>query len=67
MTYRKNIQDTNLFPKIIKHQINPFIQVRYTTHLVWDSTTWKLVIQWHGNARVSHMDLFDFETQRIGT
>ena len=29
--------------------------------------SWKPVTQWHGNARVSHVDFLDFDPQSIGT
>ena len=37
--YREHIHNKNLFPKSIKHHINTFIQVWYTTHSVWESNT----------------------------
>ena len=37
--YRDNINNKNLFPKIIKNQINPFIQILYTTNSIWESNT----------------------------
>ena len=39
VTYRDHIKNTNGFPNIIKHHINTFIQVGYTTHPVWGSNT----------------------------
>ena len=59
VTYRDHIQNKNLFQKIIKHHINSFIQVLYTTHSVRESNTLKLVNQQHAIARVSPMDLLD--------
>ena len=39
VTYRENIKNKNLYPKIIKHDINPLIQVLYTTHSIWEPNT----------------------------
>ena len=49
------------------HQTHRTFRIRwYKTPLRLKPKSWKLVTQWHGNARVSHMDLLDFDPHRIG-
>ena len=46
-------------------QITPLIQIWYKTPSRLKLKSWKLVIQWHGNAIFSHMILLDFDPKRI--
>ena len=39
LKYMDHINNKNGFPNSIKQYINPFIQVWYATHSVWESNT----------------------------
>ena len=52
-------------PQKHKNQRKTLPQIQYNTPPRLKPKSWKLVIQWHGNASFSHMSFLDLDTYRI--
>ena len=62
----------NMNMKSKSNKSHIYITKSSNSYKIWYNTpsrlklkSWKLVIQWHGNARFSHMSFLDVETHRI--
>ena len=65
MRHGGNVWNLNLFPKRIKIKSKTLPQIWYNTPPILKPKSWKLVIQWHGNASFSHMIFLDFDPWRL--